>query len=44
MDNKTKVNECISAFNKEHDEVFEIKDYVLFKLGQEQFCFEKIWL
>ena len=35
MDNKTKVDECISAFNKEHDEVFEIKDYVIFKLGQE---------
>ncbi len=35
MDNKTKVNDCISAFNKEYDEVFEIKNYVIFKLGQE---------
>ena len=25
MDNKMKVNECISIFNKEHNENFEIK-------------------
>ena len=35
MDNKIKVNECISKFNEEHDEIFEINDYVIFKLGQE---------
>ena len=35
MDNKKKVNECISTFNKEHNEIFEINNYVIFKLGQE---------
>ena len=35
MDSKIKVNECIFTFNKEHDENFEIKNYVIFKLGQE---------
>ena len=35
MDNKMKVNECISIFNKEHNEIFEINNYVIFKLGQE---------
>ncbi len=35
MDNKVKVNDHIMAFNKEHDENFEIKNYVIFKLGQE---------
>ena len=35
MDNKIKVNECISTFNKEHNESFEINNYVIFKLGQE---------
>ena len=35
MDNKIKVNECISTFNKEHNEIFEINHYVIFKLGQE---------
>ena len=35
MDNKTKVNECITAFNKENNEIFEINNYVVFKLGQE---------
>ena len=35
MDGKIKVNECISKFNKDHNEIFEIIDYVIFKLGQE---------
>ena len=35
MDNKIKVDECISTFNKEHNEIFEINNYVIFKLGQE---------
>ena len=35
MDNKIKIRECISAFNKEHNENFEIKKFVIFKLGQE---------
>ena len=35
VDNKTKVNECITAFNKENNEIFEINNYVVFKLGQE---------
>ncbi len=35
MDGKIKVNECISKFNKDHNEIFEINDYVIFKLGQE---------
>ena len=35
MDNKIKVDECISTFNKEHNESFEINNYVIFKLGQE---------
>ena len=35
MDNKIRVNECISTFNKEHNESFEINNYVIFKLGQE---------
>ncbi len=35
MDNKISVNECISTFNKEHNESFEINNYVIFKLGQE---------
>ncbi|GIR26544.1 MAG: hypothetical protein CM15mP40_11520 [Alphaproteobacteria bacterium] len=35
MDNKMKINECIAAFNKEHNENFEIKNFVIFKLGQE---------
>ena len=35
MNNKLNVNECISAFNKEHKEIFEIYNYVIFKLGQE---------
>ena len=35
MDGKIKVNECISTFNKEHNEIFEINNYVIFKLGQE---------
>ena len=39
-----KINECIAEFNKEHNENFKIKNFVIFKLGQEQFYFEKIWL
>ncbi len=35
MDNKTKIHECIAAFNSEHNENFEIINYVIFKLGQE---------
>ncbi len=35
MDNKLKVKDCILAFNKEHNENFQILDYVIFKLGQE---------
>ena len=35
MDNKIKVNEHIMTFNKEYNENFEIKNYVIFKLGQE---------
>ena len=35
MDNKMKISECIAAFNKEHNENFEIKNFVIFKLGQE---------
>ena len=35
MDNKIRVEECIATFNKEHNENFEIKNYVIFKLGQE---------
>ena len=35
MDNKMKINECIAEFNKEHNESFEINNYVIFKLGQE---------
>ena len=35
MDNKMKISECIAAFNKEHDENFEIKNFLVFKLGQE---------
>ena len=35
MDNKTKIYDCIAAFNKEHNENFEIKNFVIFKLGQE---------
>ena len=30
-----KIYECIAAFNKEHNENFEIKNFVIFKLGQE---------
>ena len=44
MDNKMKISECIAAFNKEHNESFEIQNFVIFKLCQEQFCFEKIQL
>ena len=35
MDNKMKINECIAEFNKEHNENFKIKNFVIFKLGQE---------
>ena len=35
MDNKTKISECIAAFNKEHNESFELKNFFIFKLGQE---------
>ena len=35
MDNKIKIKEHISAFNKEHNLDFKIKNYVIFKLGQE---------
>ena len=35
MDNKTKIYECIDTFNKEQNENFEIKNFVIFKLGQE---------
>ena len=35
MDNKIKIYECIAAFNKEQNENFEIKNFVIFKLGQE---------
>ena len=35
MDNKTKIFECIDTFNKEQNENFEIKNFVIFKLGQE---------
>ena len=35
MDNKMKISECISAFNNEHNENFEIKNFLVFKLGQE---------
>ena len=35
MDNKMKISECIAAFNKEHNENFEIKNFLVFKLGQE---------
>ena len=44
MDNKIKIYDCIAEFNKENNENFEITNFVIFKLGQEQFCFEKIWL
>ena len=35
MDNKTKIYEYIAEFNKEHNENYEIKNFVIFKLGQE---------
>ena len=35
MDNKIKIHECIAAFNKENNENYEIKKFVIFKLGQE---------
>ena len=35
MDNKTRISECITAFNKEHNENFELKNFFIFKLGQE---------
>ena len=35
MDNKKRISECIAAFNKEQNENFEIKNFVIFKLGQE---------
>ena len=35
MDNKMKINDCIAVFNKEHKENYEIKNFVIFKLGQE---------
>ena len=30
-----KINDCIAVFNKEHKENYEIKNFVIFKLGQE---------
>ena len=35
MDNKTRISECITAFNKEHNENFELNNFFIFKLGQE---------
>ena len=35
IDNKTKIKDCVSAFNKEHNDDFNIADYHIFKLGQE---------
>ena len=35
MDNKIRITELISNFNKEHNVDLKIKNYVIFKLGQE---------
>ncbi len=34
MDNKEKVKDCVSIFNKENNLDFKIEDFVIFKLGQ----------
>ena len=35
MDNKVKIKDCISTFNKENNLNFKIIDFIIYKLGQE---------